>query len=70
MLDETLSEIRAGCPGLAAKVATLSALRLHVFGHVHEAFGARVDPTTGVVSVNCAVKWQGQPVIVDLLNYN
>ncbi|KAH7096092.1 Metallo-dependent phosphatase-like protein [Auriculariales sp. MPI-PUGE-AT-0066] len=67
-LDVTLSDVHAGCAQLATRVSELPALRLHVFGHVHEAFGAALHEETGLLSVNCAVKWQGQPVIVDLCN--
>ncbi|KAJ6469432.1 Metallo-dependent phosphatase-like protein, partial [Mycena sanguinolenta] len=41
LLDITKTDARAGCPALAAHLATLRP-RLHVFGHIHEARGAYV----------------------------
>jgi Icc-related predicted phosphoesterase len=66
--DQTMEGVSVGCPELSLRRWSLPNLRLHVFGHIHEAFGASLNPETGVVSVNCALKWMGQPVIVDLIN--
>ena len=42
--------------------------RLHVFGHIHEAYGASVKtgPTGECVRVNAAVPSSGKPIVVDL----
>ncbi|EPQ58253.1 Metallo-dependent phosphatase [Gloeophyllum trabeum ATCC 11539] len=69
VLDRTRKGKHAGCPRLAARIKTLPACRLHVFGHIHEAHGAVVakDPTTtGRVSVNAAVASGGKAIIVDM----
>ncbi|KAI0316794.1 Metallo-dependent phosphatase-like protein [Amylostereum chailletii] len=66
--------IHAGCPHLSTRLGELDRCQLHVFGHIHEGHGATVHdamPGTGSiskVSVNAAVAWGGQPVIVDLRN--
>jgi len=67
-LDSTLDGDSVGCPQLAAAVSSLKRLRLHVFGHIHEAWGFSVNER-GVVSVNAACQWNVGPVIVvDLLD--
>ncbi len=73
-LDVTLpDDERAGDPYLAARLAALPGLRLHVFGHLHESYG-RVDrraPDGGPVSfVNASIntrkyKPTNPPIIVD-----
>jgi len=64
----------AGCKLLAAKMESndLQNCRLHVFGHIHEAWGAslrkRGEGVEGTISVNAAVFYDEPPIIVDLLN--
>ncbi|CCM00502.1 uncharacterized protein FIBRA_02536 [Fibroporia radiculosa] len=70
-LDKTKRGQEAGCKDLATSLAseTLVGCRLHVFGHIHEAHGARINESTnGRVSVNAALAHCGQAVIVDLRN--
>ena len=60
---------RVGCEALAARIPSLGALRVHVFGHIHEAHG--VEVTGGVTYVNACVCDLGYapanaPVCVDL----
>jgi Icc-related predicted phosphoesterase len=61
-----------GCRYLAEKVASLKYCRLHVFGHIHEAHGFTITEAKGreggLVSVNAALAWGGQAIIVDLPN--
>jgi len=75
----TLSTTRrakiAGCRDLAARLQSedLQRCRLHVFGHIHEAYGAimtgkDVKAAAGRISVNAALAYGGQAVIVDLKN--
>ena len=64
----------AGCPSLASRLDSedLANCRLHVFGHIHEAYGATLSGPEGLrnsrVSVNAALYNDEIPVIVDLLN--
>jgi len=62
-LDTGLDGAPLGCEELAARVAELAPL-LHVFGHVHEGWGATVAGER--VSVNAAVAWMGRAIIVDV----
>lgn len=39
VLDQTRSGVHAGCERLALRVQQLADLKLHVFGHIHEAAG-------------------------------
>lgn len=41
ILDMPSSGKHAGCSGLKARLAQLSQLRLHVFGHIHESHGVQ-----------------------------
>ena len=71
--DETKRHKRAGCPVLAERLASedMNRVRLHVFGHIHEAYGTYVTPPDHPnerVSVNAAVHDSDCAVIVDLLN--
>ncbi|OCH93802.1 Metallo-dependent phosphatase [Obba rivulosa] len=73
--DMTRKGIQAGCAALARKLhgAELGHCRLHVFGHIHEAYGVAMtgdlEPPLGKrVSVNAALHSGGQAVIVDLKN--
>ncbi|KZV80741.1 Metallo-dependent phosphatase [Exidia glandulosa HHB12029] len=68
VLDATLEGVSAGCGDLRERVGRLGRLRLHVSGHLHEAHGVHLEAETGLVSVNCAVYWTGQAVIVDLID--
>ncbi|EKM55114.1 uncharacterized protein PHACADRAFT_208636 [Phanerochaete carnosa HHB-10118-sp] len=72
--DVTRREKNAGCPALAAKLASgdLSHLKLHVYGHIHEGHGVEVQPAIVTdlqrIHVNAAVPDNLQATIVDLLN--
>jgi len=52
-LDATKSGLRVGCPELANKIEGLSDLKVHVFGHIHEADG--VVEKDGVIYVNASI---------------
>ncbi|KAL0570911.1 hypothetical protein V5O48_011051 [Marasmius crinis-equi] len=69
ILDKTRKGKAAGCQVLKSVLDSgrLRKLRLHVFGHIHEAHGAEVRKN-GTAEVNAAVAWGGQPIIVDLKN--
>jgi len=43
ILDQTDRSLRAGCEDLTARLDQLNDLRLHVFGHIHEAYGKHRD---------------------------
>ncbi|KDQ60608.1 hypothetical protein JAAARDRAFT_151133 [Jaapia argillacea MUCL 33604] len=76
VLDRTKRGKHAGCEYLEDRLAQLSSCRLHVFGHIHEAYGAAISEEPAEkgevdiqrVSVNAALAWGGQPVIVDIMN--
>ena len=57
-------DIHGGCPTLGDRMNELSHCRLHVFGHIHEAFGAQVSD--GRVSVNAALPKAPCVIVVDL----
>ena len=42
--------------------------RLHVFGHIHEAYGASVKdgPNGEIVQVNAAIALSRKPIVIDL----
>jgi len=69
ILDETKRRVRAGCGVLARRLGELEGCRLHVFGHIHEARGAKIGEGHKV-HVNAAIgsSLGGRPVVVDLLN--
>ncbi|WP_038150254.1 metallophosphatase domain-containing protein [Thiomicrorhabdus chilensis] len=50
MLDQTRSGFHAGCEHLAVRIQQLRQLKLHVFGHIHEATGTADE--NGVTFVN------------------
>jgi Icc-related predicted phosphoesterase len=68
ILDLTYERILAGCEELALAVDRIKP-RLHVFGHIHEAFGSLHKNGVHYVnacSVNLRYKVANQPVIVEL----
>ncbi|PCH37820.1 Metallo-dependent phosphatase [Wolfiporia cocos MD-104 SS10] len=68
--DRTRKGKRAGCRDLADRLKSedLQRCRLHVFGHIHESHGAQLigNGDRARVSVNAALAYGGQAVIVDL----
>lgn len=52
-LDSTKTGLRVGCPRLANKIKDLSDLKVHVFGHIHEASG--IVEKDDVIYVNASV---------------
>ncbi|KAK1229409.1 hypothetical protein PQX77_007529 [Marasmius sp. AFHP31] len=69
ILDKTRKGKLAGCQVLKNVLDSgrLGSLRLHVFGHIHEGYGAEVRDN-GTAEINAAVAWGGRPIIVDLKN--
>jgi predicted phosphodiesterase len=69
ILDRTSTGERAGCPVLKARIENLPSLRLHVCGHIHEAYGSQ--KTGKVMYVNASscdhnyVPSQN-PIVVDI----
>lgn len=72
ILDVTKRGKHAGCEILKSKLSSFENCRLHVFGHIHEGFGAEIRETEKdtkkweTVYVNAAVAMGNLPVIVDL----
>lgn len=68
ILDATYDGRSVGCEELRRAVTRL-APRLHVFGHIHEAYGAQVEgPTLFVNASVCTLRYRPEqaPVVVDL----
>jgi len=68
ILDRTVVDEDVGCEELAAAVARVRP-RLHVFGHIHEAYGVRREgPTLYVNASNCTLSYRAEnaPVVVEL----
>ncbi|VDC06699.1 unnamed protein product [Peniophora sp. CBMAI 1063] len=68
--DLSSSGARAGCPILSKRLKDLKQCRLHVFGHIHESHGYEMHGVGEYerVSVNGAMAYGGQAIIVDLKN--
>jgi len=71
-LDQTKRGKHAGCEVLSSRLNDLSRCRLHIFGHIHEAAGARIHDTGHAevprVSVNAAIERTHSAIVVDLRN--
>jgi Icc-related predicted phosphoesterase len=72
ILDENTAGIHVGCAQLLARVIAIKP-RLHVFGHIHEAYG-RIDQgsTIFVNASTCNLSYQPlqAPIVVDLVLKN
>jgi Icc-related predicted phosphoesterase len=68
ILDVSKRGLSGGCSCLARRLKKLNKCRLHVFGHIHEAFGAAVDADSGRISINAALYMNPYPFVVDLRN--
>ncbi len=69
ILDRTLSNDTVGCEDLAARVLQLPALKLHVFGHIHESYGSVVKGKTTFVNASvCNRRYEpvNKPFIYEL----
>ena len=69
-LDLTLNGDVTGCPYLLKKIPDLKELKLHVCGHIHEAYG-EVEFADGVKFVNASVLdaryvMKNKPVVVEI----
>ncbi len=68
ILDRTVTGVAVGCDDLLAALARVRP-RLHVFGHIHEAYGKlERDGTTFVNASNCDVRYRPvqPPITIDL----
>lgn len=68
-LDETLRRKHVGCVALKDRIAKIPNLRLHVSGHVHEAYGAEKDGDVLYVNAcTCDAQYfpDNPPIVVDL----
>lgn len=68
-LDATRAGLRVGCPGLSEKIKNLTELKVHAFGHIHEAHG--IVEKDGVIYVNASIldfyyDVKNSPVILQL----
>jgi len=68
VLDETLRGEFVGCVAMKARIAQLKRLRLHVFGHVHEAYGTqRIGDVLHVNASVCDARYspEQKPWVLD-----
>ncbi|MBK6781966.1 MAG: metallophosphoesterase [Gemmatimonadetes bacterium] len=71
ILDQTSARPpeRVGCADLRRRIASLSRLRLHTFGHIHEAYGIeRHGDVTFVNASTCDLRYEPRnaPVVVEV----
>ncbi len=69
ILDETARGQHVGCPHLLERLATLEKLRLHICGHIHEAYGVqRVGNVLFVNASTCDLQYRPlqKPIVVDV----
>lgn len=71
ILDQTSARPpeRVGCADLRRRIASLSRLRLHAFGHIHEAYGIeRHGDVTFVNASTCDLRYEPRnaPVVVEV----
>jgi Icc-related predicted phosphoesterase len=69
VLDLTRRGINAGCESLLERMVKLKDLRLHVFGHIHEAAGhtTLTGPNERAIAVNAATPHGRLPIhVIDL----
>jgi Icc-related predicted phosphoesterase len=69
ILDRTFRGEPVGCPELRARIEDLRQLRLHVCGHIHEAYGSeRHGDVLYVNASSCDLKYRPTqpPIVVDL----
>lgn len=69
-LDMTMGGDSVGCPYLLEAISKMTNLKLHVCGHIHEAYG-RVDFPDGQVFVNASVlnhryEMQNKPIEIEI----
>jgi len=63
--------LRVGCYPLLVRIGELLKLKVHVFGHIHEGYGAQRRESDGVKFVNastCTARYKpiNPPIIIDL----
>lgn len=67
LFDRTAAGERVGCEDLTRALVRIRP-RLHLFGHIHEAYGAaHVDGTLAINACNCDLRYRAvnPPVVVD-----
>lgn len=68
--DQTSRGDLAGCEELAKAITEHIRPQYHVFGHIHEGYGQKIDPVSGTVHINasiCTLRYAptNQPIIFD-----
>ncbi len=69
ILDKTARNINAGCEELMLKIDQLPNLKLHVFGHIHEAYGIQQKNNTQFVNasvLNLGYQLVNEAVVVEV----
>lgn len=66
VLDRTARGQRVGCEALREALPRISP-KLHVFGHIHEAYGVRAGPPLSVNACNCDLSYEAvqAPVVIE-----
>lgn len=69
ILDETQWNGPQGCEELISRISQLEHLRLHVFGHIHEAYGQKtINGVTYCNVSSCTLQYEpvNKPMVFDL----
>jgi Icc-related predicted phosphoesterase len=69
ILDRTYNRVKAGCPLLLDRINSLDNLKIHAFGHIHEAWGTevvneKIFVNSSVVDLDYEVK--NSPILIKL----
>eukprot|EP00111_Clytia_hemisphaerica_P001657 TCONS_00004697-protein len=67
--DHCSSQMRAGCAELLSTIQNRVKPMIHVFGHIHEAYGIWTDSTTTYINAStCTLRYKpsNKPIIMDL----
>lgn len=69
ILDRCSDGKHAGCPELLKAIQSRPAIKLHVFGHIHEDYGQlNKDGVTYVNASNCTLQYKptNKPIVIEL----
>jgi Icc-related predicted phosphoesterase len=67
--DLTIDKIHAGCEELAERIHHLAALKLHIFGHIHEGYGIARDGAVIFANASvCDARYRptNAPLVIDI----
>lgn len=62
ILDKSHNEFRCGSHALSNRIEELKNLKIHCFGHIHEAYGKQISDDLKVLNINCSIMdWRYNP---------